>query len=242
MRRSALVMSLLVVSVLLGSKALYLIEASLFPFDDYVPLHMRAAAHGFRIPGGILALGFAIPLGCGALGLPWRRFGDTVIPLAALALVLIRLGCYLNGCCFGRVSSLSWAVTFPPGSWAFWYHHTHGWIPPDATISLPVHPLQLYFVLVAIGILVALVVGRQSDARPGRTQVLFYALFFGTTAILDLFRQNHLTLNVAVCSVTAVLVMTAAAFQWIAHTIGTYRTCSSSLEVQPLPGSQGAIE
>jgi phosphatidylglycerol:prolipoprotein diacylglycerol transferase len=102
--RSAMAISLLALSVLVGSKLLYLAEAQWFPFDDYVPAEMRSSLHGFRIPGGILALAVAMPLVCRAARLEWRSFGDLVIVLAALALVFIRIGCFLNGCCFGKVS------------------------------------------------------------------------------------------------------------------------------------------
>ncbi len=192
---SAIALALLALSILGGSKLLYLAEARFFPFDDYVPEQVRGALHGFRIPGGILALAAAMPVVCRVLRLPWRRFGDVMIPLAALALVFIRLGCFLNGCCFGKVSGLPWAVTFPRGSWVFWYHRTQRWIPETAQASLPVHPLQLYFVGAAVLILLILVRHRGRDAAPGHTQLLFYALFFASTAALELLRQNRLTLN-----------------------------------------------
>jgi len=147
--RSLLAFVLVAASILLGSKLLYLAEASLFPADDYVPLQARNIFHGFRIPGGILFLALTLPLICRALALPWRQYGDLVAPMVALAIVFIRLGCFLNGCCFGKVSPVPWAMTFPRGSWVFWYHKTHGWVAPTAGRSLPVHPLQLYFLLAA---------------------------------------------------------------------------------------------
>jgi phosphatidylglycerol:prolipoprotein diacylglycerol transferase len=223
---STLAITLLALSVLLGSKAWYLTEAHFFPLDDYVPQEWRGAGHGFRIPGGILALAFAMPIVCRAFGLPWRRFGNALIPVAALALVFIHLGCFLNGCCFGRVSSLSWAVTFPPGSWVFWYHRTQGWIPANAAASLPVHPLQLYFVFTSIAVLVAVVLWRRFASQAGGAQILFYTLFFGTTAILELFRQNHLSLNVAVSSMTAVLLTAAVVLRQVSQGIAAARTPS----------------
>lgn len=134
-------------AILAGSKLLYLLEATFFPHDDYVPLETRGLLHGFRIPGGILLLAGAIPVIGRLLQLDWRRFGDNIIPMVALALVFIRFGCFCNGCCFGKVSSLPWAMSFPAGSWVFWYHRTHGWVTTGATSSLPVHPLQLYFIV-----------------------------------------------------------------------------------------------
>ena len=176
--RSAVAIVLLAFSVLAGSKLLYVAEAYWFPFDDYVPQSVRTPFHGFRIPGGVLLLAATMPLVCGVLKLPWRRFGDTAIPLVALALVFIRLGCFLNGCCFGRLSALPWAIAFPHGSWVFWYQRSKGWVTRDATVSLPVHPLQLYFVLAACATLgVLLWLQRQRHPRAYH-QAIFYALFF----------------------------------------------------------------
>jgi len=193
--RSTAALMLLALSILVGSKLLYLAESRWFPLDDYVPAMARGSLHGFRIPGGILVLAMAGPVVCRALGLPWRRFGDATIPLAALALVFIRLGCFLNGCCFGRVSSVPWAIAFPRQSWVFWYHRAKGWVPPTAAASLPVHPLQLYFLSAAVLTLLVLVWQRPRAPYPGYLQLLFYLFFFGSTAALEPLRENYLTLN-----------------------------------------------
>lgn len=192
---SAIAIALLAASILAGSKVLYLAEAHWFPFDDYVPLEIRSSLHGFRIPGGMLALALMMPLVSESLHLTWRRFGDAVIPLAAVALVFIRVGCFLNGCCFGRVSRVPWAVAFPRGSWVYAYHRAHGLVPSEADRSLPVHPLQLYFVLAAVLTWGALLWHRRASPYPGHQQLVFYALFFGTTAALEPLRENYLTLN-----------------------------------------------
>jgi len=45
-----------------------------------------------------------------------RWYLDIVAPSAALGLAIGRIGCFLNGCCFGGVCDLPWAVTFPYAS------------------------------------------------------------------------------------------------------------------------------
>ena len=193
-RRSLAALALAAVIVACGSKLLYLLETRFLPLDDYVPLEARGMLHGFRIPGGILLLGVTLPLLCRALALPWRRFGDAGAVALAGALVFVRLGCFLNGCCFGRVSSLPWAITFPPQSWVLWYQRTQGLIGPTAERSLPVHPLQLYF-LVAAAATMGLLLWFRGKLREGSEQLLFYLLFFGTTALLEPLRANALTAN-----------------------------------------------
>jgi len=79
---------------------------------------------------------------------PWLG-ADIVAPSLALGVAIGRMGCFLNGCCFGRPCQLPWAVTFPPGSYA-----------DQAFGGTAVHPTQIYaslaalaffFVLLAVG-------------------------------------------------------------------------------------------
>jgi phosphatidylglycerol---prolipoprotein diacylglyceryl transferase len=202
--RSFVALALLVIPILLGSKLHYLLEATFFPFDDYFPIGRRTFLHGFRIPGGILLLAATTPLVCRFLALDRRRFIDTVIPMAALALVFIRIGCFLNGCCFGKLTGLPWGVSFPAGSLAYAYQLDHGWLSSSADWSLSVHPLQLYLCLAALAILVILVLAK-GHGEPGMRQLAFYALFFGSTAALEPMRANFLTLNNILAPTAAII-------------------------------------
>jgi prolipoprotein diacylglyceryltransferase len=202
--RSAMALTLCGLAILAGSKLLYVAEALWFPSDSLLPPALQGGFPEWRIPGGILALAAVTAPVCAALRLPWRRFGDALIPVAALMLVVVRLGCFCNGCCFGRRSTLPWAITFPPGSWAFWYHQRRGWIPADAPASLPVHPLQLYFIAAAVLTLLALLWHQRRHSAPGSTQLLFHCLFFGSTVLLEPFREEVLILNQWLCATAAV--------------------------------------
>jgi len=67
--------------------------------------------------------------------LPLGETVDIITPQIALGISLARIGCFLNGCCFGKQCSLPWAVHFPPDSQAGW---TMG--------QVGIHPTQLYAV------------------------------------------------------------------------------------------------
>ena len=72
--------------------------------------------------GGLVYYGgflFATPV-CIAYGL-WNRLPilrgmDIIAPCLMIGLGLGRVGCYLNGCCWGGTCTLPWAVQFPYGS------------------------------------------------------------------------------------------------------------------------------
>jgi phosphatidylglycerol---prolipoprotein diacylglyceryl transferase len=61
--------------------------------------------------------------------IPIWKFGDAVAPSIALGYVFGRMGCLMNGCCYGRTCDLPWAIHFPQD------HPTHG---------ASVHPTQIY--------------------------------------------------------------------------------------------------
>jgi phosphatidylglycerol:prolipoprotein diacylglycerol transferase len=63
--------------------------------------------------------------------LPVLKFADIVAPSLTLGLALGRIGCFLNGCCYGGLCDRPWAVTFPAGSPVFMHQASIGQIPLD---------------------------------------------------------------------------------------------------------------
>ena len=51
--------------------------------------------------------------------LPVRRYFDVIAIGMMLALVFGRIGCFLNGCCYGKPTDLLWGVRFPYNSFAY---------------------------------------------------------------------------------------------------------------------------
>ena len=81
----------------------------------------------------------------GLLYLRWKKasflaYADAAAPAFALGYSVARIGCFLNGCCFGTPSHLPWAVRFPEHTMAFFDHWSKGWLRSDDLLSLPVHP------------------------------------------------------------------------------------------------------
>lgn len=62
-----------------------------------------------------------------------RWYLDIIAPSAALGLAIGRIGCFLNGCCYGSVCELPWAVRFPFGSNAA----LHQWSDRQPGAALP---------------------------------------------------------------------------------------------------------
>jgi phosphatidylglycerol:prolipoprotein diacylglycerol transferase len=90
------------------------------------------------------------------------RIADAVAPYVALGEAIGRIGCFLNGCCWGKVCSVPWGVRFPVRSHAYLNHVDEGLILKSAESSLPVYPTQLYMTL---GLVVVCLLLRMSLRR-----------------------------------------------------------------------------
>ncbi|HOX05993.1 MAG TPA: prolipoprotein diacylglyceryl transferase [Planctomycetota bacterium] len=99
--------------------------------------------------GGILALW----LYTRRRKIPFVDVLDFVAAPAAVGLAMTRIGCFLNGCCFGRVAGdLPWGVTYPQHS------HVYALFENGQLCgfreAVPVHPTQLYETLAALAMAV----------------------------------------------------------------------------------------
>ncbi len=88
---------------------------------------------GMNLYGGVLLAIIGTIVYCFWKKIPLLEILDYFAPAYALGLAFGRIGCFLNGCCFGTPSDLPWAVVFPTGS-----------IPYSVFGSAHLHPSQLY--------------------------------------------------------------------------------------------------
>ena len=108
--------------------------------------------------------------------LPIWKFGDALAPSIALGYVFGRMGCLMNGCCYGRACELPWAIHFPPD------HETHG---------IGVHPTQIYDALLSAALyggLAWLYRHKRFDGQVFATYLICYAV---TRSVVELFRGDY---------------------------------------------------
>jgi prolipoprotein diacylglyceryltransferase len=63
-----------------------------------------------------------------------------------------KVGCLLNGCCYGKSSRFPWSIQYTEGSQAHFNHMASGLIEKNAAYSLSVHPVQLYETIILFAI------------------------------------------------------------------------------------------
>jgi prolipoprotein diacylglyceryltransferase len=139
---------------------------------------------------GYLAGAAAVVVVCRRDGVSVARMADlAVIPLG-VALAFARVGCFMAGCDYGKVSALPWAVRFPAGSPA-WRDHVHaGLIPAGRAASLPVHPTELYEALLGLVIVGIAVVAGRRRRKDGELFVLAAATYAIGRLAIELLRGD----------------------------------------------------
>jgi phosphatidylglycerol---prolipoprotein diacylglyceryl transferase len=164
-----------VISAILGSRLFYVVthveEFRGRWWDTVSPIQSSGeiGIAGLSMLGGVLCALAAITLFCVVKKIRVLRFFDSCAPSLALGLALTRIGCFLNGCCFGKPGHLPWCMVFPDSS--------------PAGAFLPgqrIHPTQLYSSLWDFAMLgIILLVDRKKKADGALSAVFFilYGLF-----------------------------------------------------------------
>lgn len=125
----------LIVGAVVGARFLYVVSywdrlfsSPRFPQAPWTEIFMVQRG-GLVFYGGLLGAIASGLLFTWRNKLPVWKFADVMAPSIALGYVPGRLGCLMNGCCYGNPTNLPWAIHFPED------HETHG---------VGVHPTQLY--------------------------------------------------------------------------------------------------
>ena len=116
-------------------------------------------------------------LGCLILGKKFLGFKHDIGIVIALFIAILfaigRVGCLLNGCCFGSITTLPWGINYPIGTPAHWLHLFADLIPNTHLSSLSIHPIQLYETIFHIlSILLIIKLGKRF--KNSNTILLFY--------------------------------------------------------------------
>lgn len=121
-----------IISAVVGARIFYVLGQ----WDYYRsnPLEILMLQNGGLVfLGGLLLSILTIVIYARIKSLPLLKLLDALTPGTALGYAIGRIGCFLNGCCFGLPTKLPWGLVFPPGSLAALY------FPAE-----PIHPTQLY--------------------------------------------------------------------------------------------------
>ena len=164
------------VAAVMGARALYVTE-HVEEFRREWASVLALWQGGLTLYGGIVAGTLAGLWTARRLGLPMWPVADALAPSVALGTMFGRVGCFLNGCCYGRPTGLAWGIVYPPGSFA-----------GLESGSAPIHPAQLYFSAAGLVMFVVLWRIRRRVTAPGVLFWTFIVMFTLLRAVLDFTR------------------------------------------------------
>jgi phosphatidylglycerol---prolipoprotein diacylglyceryl transferase len=201
----------------LGARTFYYIQFYTEKFADRPWWKFFAVWEGGIVYYGGLILGaIACIIYISRRGYRIWQVADVTAPTLAIGLSFGRVGCFLNGCCWGQICSPDFplAIQFPRESFAWWRHvedHASAadltafqdgqisretflaGVPPDLhDWSLFVHPTQFYSWCAAIFLgLLLFAYDRYLAKREGQGLSLFFMLYAISRFTLEMFRGDH---------------------------------------------------
>ncbi|MGE5552260.1 MAG: prolipoprotein diacylglyceryl transferase [Bacteroidota bacterium] len=123
---------------------------------------------------------------------PWP-IADIVTPYVPLGYAIVRLGCFLNGCCYGLPSHVPWALACKDGD--------------PYTLR---HPTQLYAAAASFLLFLLLYRLRNHRRFPGFLFFLYMGLYAIVRGIIEAFREDQILF--AEVRTTQVVCLIAAAY------------------------------
>jgi phosphatidylglycerol:prolipoprotein diacylglycerol transferase len=171
----------IIISALVGAKLLLLLLDYRSFTSSPAAFLALVRAGGVFYGGLILAITVALVY-IRRAGLPLWTTCDVFAPGIALGHVVGRFGCFFAGCCYGKETTVAWAVTFTNPVAA---ENT------GTPLNVPLHPTQLYEAgaeLAILGLLLA--TERKGRPFPGRTFWLYLLLYAVSRFVIEIYRGD----------------------------------------------------
>jgi phosphatidylglycerol:prolipoprotein diacylglycerol transferase len=171
----------IIVSALVGAKLLLLITDFQTFRNNPAELFNLFRSAGVFYGGLIVAVAVALVY-IRRVGLPLWVTCDVFAPGIALGHVVGRFGCFFAGCCWGKPTSVPWAITFTDPFAAS---------NVGTPLNVPLHPTQLYEAGAELVILAVLLGTEQKGQRfAGRTFWLYMLLYAVSRFVIEFYRDD----------------------------------------------------
>lgn len=170
----------LIVGAVLGARVLYVVTywRDSFAGEPIWEIFMLQKG-GLVYYGGLIGAALACILFCRRQKLALWKVADIFAPSIALGYVFGRLGCLMNGCCFGRACELPWAIKFPA--------NVNGGPPA----GVPLHPTQIYDSLLNLGLYLGLTWLYRRKKFDGQVFAVYLLCYAVTRSIVETFRGDY---------------------------------------------------
>jgi phosphatidylglycerol:prolipoprotein diacylglycerol transferase len=185
--QNGVLLLLTLVFALLGTRALALYQFR----DQYSWRFITGFQGGFVLYGGLIGGILAAALYVKMRGERIGRIADLAAPVMMIGIAFGRIGCFLNGCCYGHITEGFLGIKFPSGSYPFTEQRKAGQIGPEATESAPVLPTQLFETAATIALFFVLSwYDRRKKRNSGETALLAGVLYPAWRFIVEFLRDD----------------------------------------------------
>jgi phosphatidylglycerol:prolipoprotein diacylglycerol transferase len=172
----------IIISALVGAKLLLLVT-DFQTFRSNPAELLNLVREGGVFYGGLIVAVTVALLYIKRVGLPLWTTCDVFAPGIALGHVIGRFGCFFAGCCFGKPTTVPWAITFTDPFAA---------ANVGTPLNVPLHPTQLYEAGAEFLILVFLLTTEKLGRKfPGRTFWLYMLLYSVSRYIIEFYRGDE---------------------------------------------------
>jgi phosphatidylglycerol---prolipoprotein diacylglyceryl transferase len=151
----------------------------------------RVADGGLHAPGGVMGACVGVIASAFVFHVPAGPFADSVVAPAGVSIAISRIGCFLQGCCFGTPCSWPWCVSFPKNTLAFLLHADRHLVSATSPVSAPAHPLQLYFASAALLTSGGAIIAYPRKRFDGEIALIGLWLWAASSAALEPFRDDY---------------------------------------------------
>ena len=165
-----------IIAGVLGARLFYVITNWREQFSGNWPEIIRIDHGGLVFYGGFIVSSLSLLAYCLWKKHPLGETADLFAPALPLAHAFGRIGCLLNGCCYGR-------VTDAPFAW----HYPHGVIANDAGVI----PSQLFEAIANLGIMTLLLLTEKRLPRRGQLMAFYLMLYAGMRFGLEFLRGDY---------------------------------------------------
>ena len=174
----------LIGGAIIGARTLYVITFWREQFANKPLYEVLMVQHGGLVYyGGLIGASLAVVLYTQIKKFPLWKAADVLAPSVALGYVFGRIGCLMNGCCYGRACDLPWAIRFPQPNDPSTYSGPRP--------GVPLHPTQIYeslLSLVLYAFLAWLYRRKKFDGQVFATYLICYPL---VRSFVELFRGDY---------------------------------------------------
>ncbi|MGB9681493.1 MAG: prolipoprotein diacylglyceryl transferase [bacterium] len=160
---------ILIVTGVIGARVVYVLT-NLSEYRDNIEMAFSIKTGGLAWPGA-----FLFALVATILFVRWRKLSfwliaDILAPYLALGYSIGRIGCFLNGCCFGKTTYKAWWMVYMLGSYRY--------------------PTQIYASLASFLIFLFLVTRTSWYQFPGKRFLVYIILYALYRFIVEFYRYN----------------------------------------------------